>query len=65
MGKQKIFKIPIFSNRGAEGVEFVWIMIILIVTTVLTFGGIGLLIFHRKRSDEEVKLEIGPDESHS
>lgn len=40
-------------------------MIILIVTTVLTLGGIGLLIFHEKRSDEEVKLEIGPDERHS
>ena len=48
-----------------NGNEFVWFLIILIVITILTFGGIGLLIFHGKRSDEEVKLEIGPDESHS
>jgi hypothetical protein len=30
---------------------------VLVVTTVLMFLGIGLLIFHRKRPDEELKLE--------
>ena len=40
------------------GDDLLWFIIVLVVTTVLTFLGIGILIFHRKRSDEELKVEI-------
>ncbi len=45
-------------NEPETGDDLLWFIIVLVVTTILTFGGIGLLIFHRKRGDQELKLEV-------